>query len=99
MIGFMRFIKMENNSQNNLEDLVAWLEVNLRKGKYDLVDLYLLNVSVADLEPSCILAVLNFTSFERDKFKNRVLFLEQAESILKNRLGNDRAESLLKFRR
>ncbi len=90
---------MENSSQKNLEDLVCWLEKTLRAGNFDLVDQYLLNVSVIDLESASILAVLNFTSFERKKFMNREMFLEQAESVLKNRLGAERSENLLKNRR
>ncbi len=90
---------MENDSQKNLENLVAWLEQTLRNGKFTVIDQYLYSVSVCDLETGSILAVLNFTSFEKDKFTNRDCFLEQAESVLKNRLGVERAENLLKNRR
>ena len=43
--------------------------------------------------------ILSFTYYAKDKLVKRDLFLEQAEVILKNSLGEKRAEKLLQQRR
>jgi hypothetical protein len=90
---------MGSDSQKKLEDVIAWLEDHLRHGRFNLVDQYLITVPVSELESSSIIGVLSITFWGKDKLSNRNIFLEQAESILKNRLGVERAENLLKNRR
>ncbi len=90
---------MGSDSQKKLEDVLEWLEGNLRHGRFDLVDQYLITVPASDLESSSIIGVLSITFWGKENLSNRKMFLEQAESILKIRLGEERAENLLKNRR
>jgi len=85
--------------ESEIEAVVAWLEEHLRAGDFTAVDSYLKMVSLSDLESPSILGILTITFYGKDKLKNRAFFLEQAEVILKTRLGEVRAENLLKRRR
>ena len=85
--------------ENNYQALLNSLEKDLRFNRFSKVDNYLKNVSVIDLEAIDILVVLTITSYGKDHLPSRSIFLEQAESALKIKLGAERAENLLKNRR
>lgn len=79
-------------------EVFKWLEVNLREGRYDVIDEGL-NSTVVLMMPEKMLAILSLTRFERGKFKNREGFLLRCETELVRRLGFERAQALLAGRR
>jgi len=80
-------------------DLLGWLEKNLREGNFSIIDKYLNDTSVNDLESVDILIILTITFWGKDNLPNRNIFLQRSEHVLKARLGVERGESLLKYRR
>lgn len=80
-------------------ELLDWLETNLSNSHFNVVNDYLKNIDIESLYSTDILLVLTITFYAKDKLINRNEFLEKAELILIKRLGEDRAEKLLFYRR
>lgn len=87
------------NNQFQLETIVSLLEAQLREGNFDYVDKWMDHVDVESLADVSILGVLTITFWGKDKLSRRDAFLQRAEIILKQRLGEERAEKLLVRRR
>lgn len=74
-------------------------EDKLRAGKWDEVDRMLDDQLVDSLSEATLLTVLTLTWFGKSYLKRRDDFMERAERSLRNRLGDERAENLLRNRR
>ncbi len=92
---------MENKglSLSDHQELLGWLEENLRHGNFELVDDYLARDNPERLTEVGMLIVLTITFHGKEHLANRNIFLEKVEPLLKARLGVERAENLLKNRR
>ena len=88
-----------NLNQKQVEDTLEFLEKNLRTGEFDIVNDWLINIDLNNLNSTSILAALTITFWGKTNLSNRIAFLDKAEVILKQRLGDVRAENLLKNRR
>lgn len=87
------------NNQKEVEDTVAWFEFNLRTGCFEQVNNILDNIDLTTLQAASILGILGLTYYAKGKLPGRPKFLERAEVVLKQNLGEERAERLLKNRR
>jgi len=90
---------MDENNQKQVEEVIALLETNLSAGNFDIVDLWLKNADLTELNSAAIIGALTMTYWGKDKLVNRQEFLNKAEPLLKERLGEERAEKLLLRRR
>jgi hypothetical protein len=79
--------------------VITDLEHSLRSGNFEWVDLWFDNIDIKKLSEACIIAALTITFYGKNKLVRRDAFLQCAEVILKERLGEDRVEKLLKNRR
>ncbi len=80
-------------------DILLFLEGLLSNGNFDKVDSYLDSVDLGTIGNVSIIAILSITYHGKDKLAKRDLFLERAEVFLKDNLGEERAENLLRWRR
>lgn len=74
-------------------------EEALRLGKFDEVDRMLDDQVVDMLPPAPLLTVLTLTWYGKAHLNRREAFLERAEKSLRERLGDERTENLLRNRR
>lgn len=94
-----RYIMSEEDDQRQVEIVLEWLEERLREGHFDIVDMWLSNVDLTLLNSTSILAALTITFWGKDKLTKRDDFLERIKPLLKERLGEERANKLLLHRR
>lgn len=88
-----------SDDQKQVEEVLFWLEERLRHGEFNIVDLWLDNADPNCLNSTAILAALTITFWGKDKLTKRDGFLALAEPLLKERLGEERANKLLLHRR
>jgi hypothetical protein len=89
----------ETDNQHQVEEVLGWLEERLRYGEFHIVDLWLDNADPNCLNSTAIIAALSITFHGKDKLTKRDGFLALAEPLLKERLGEERANKLLLHRR
>jgi len=85
--------------QLEVEKIIDYLEENLRNSNFEAVDTWLNTSIVSELTDAGIIAALTISYWGKEKLTQREDFLSRAEPILKERLGEERAEKLLRFRR
>lgn len=94
-----RAVRANEDLQRETESVLAIFENWLRHERFEQVDELLRIARIADSAPSTIIAVLSITHPAKDKLKHREAFLARAEKQLREELGDDRANDLLKNRR
>lgn len=88
------------NDQKQLENVVGLLERFLREGKPEEADQWLMNAKPEELASGSILGALTITCYSSEEnLPHRKDFLIKAETVLRERLGDERANNLLKNRR
>jgi len=87
------------SDQLQVEQVIALLEERLRNGDFAFVDSWLNYADLDALSEASIIGALSITYWGKDKLSTRDAFLKRAEVVLKERLGEERAEKLLKRRR
>lgn len=87
------------SDQARLEKVIELLEEHLSDGDFAFVDKWFDYADLDLLSDSSIIGALSITFWGKDKLTRRDAFLQRAEIILKKRLGEERAEKLLKNRR
>lgn len=91
--------EIEANEDAIVEELGDRFEEALRLGKFDEVDRMLDDLVVDAYPPHALLTVITLTWYGKVQLNRRTSFLERAESSLRARLGDERAENLLRNRR
>lgn len=87
------------SDQLQVENVIALLEEHLRNDDFTFVDNWMTYADLDTLSEASILGALTITFWGKDKLTTRDKFLKRAEYVLKARLGDERAEKLLKNRR
>lgn len=88
-----------SSDQAQLEGVIALLEEHCRDGDFAFVDSWFDHADLDALSPTSIIGALSITYWGKDKLTRRDPFLQRAEVVLKEKLGEERAEKLLKHRR
>jgi hypothetical protein len=86
------------SDQAQVEGVIALLEEHLSDGDFAFVDLWFDHADLDALSPTSIIGALSISYWGKDKLTRREAFLQRAEIVLKEKLGEERAEKLL-FRR
>ena len=86
------------NDQAQLEGVIALLERHCSAGEFNLVDDWFDHADLDALSPTSIIGALSITYWGKKELTRRDAFLQRAEIVLKEKLGEERAEKLL-FRR
>lgn len=81
-----------------LEGVIELLEDHLSDGDFAFVDSWFDHADLDALAPVSIIGALSISYWGKDKLTRREAFLQRAEIVLKEKLGEERAEKLL-FRR
>jgi hypothetical protein len=89
----------EIDDRLQVEAVLGWLEERLREGHFNIVDMWLEKVPIEALNSTSIIAALTITFWGKDKLTQRDGFLARVEPVLKERLGEERANKLLLHRR
>jgi hypothetical protein len=87
------------SEQKQLEGVIALLEEHLSDGDFQFVDNWFNYADLDALAPVSIIGALSISYWGKDKLNHREAFLKRAEIVLKEKLGEERAEKLLKNRR
>jgi len=87
------------SDQKQVEGVIALLEEHLSDGDFQFVDNWFNYADLDALAPVSILGALTISYWGKDKLTRRESFLQRAEIVLKEKLGEERAEKLLKNRR
>lgn len=88
-----------SDDQKQLEDVIMLLEEHLSDGDFTFVDNWLAYADLDALSDVSIIGALSITYWGKEDLSRRDGFLKRAEVVLKKRLGEERAERLLKNRR
>lgn len=88
-----------SDDQKQLEDVMMLLEEHLSDGDFTFVDNWLSYADLDALSDVSIIGALSITYWGKENLSRRDGFLKRAEVVLKKRLGEERAERLLKNRR
>ena len=86
------------SDQAQLEGVIALLEEHLSNGDFQFVDNWFDYADLDALSTTSIIGALSISYWGKDKLSRRETFLQRAEIVLKEKLGEERAEKLL-FRR
>jgi hypothetical protein len=86
------------SDQAQVEGVIALLEEHLSDGDFQFVDNWFDYADLDALAPVSIIGALSISYWGKDKLTRREAFLQRAEIVLKEKLGEERAEKLL-FRR
>jgi len=86
------------NDQAQLEGVIALLEEHLSNGDFQFVDNWFDHADLDALSPTSIVGALSISYWGKKELTRREAFLQRAEIVLKEKLGEERAEKLL-FRR
>jgi len=86
------------NDQAQLEGVIALLEKHLSNGDFQFVDNWFDHADLDALSPTSIIGALSISYWGKKELTRREAFLQRAEIVLKEKLGEERAEKLL-FRR
>jgi len=86
------------NDQAQLEGVIALLEEHLSNGDFQFVDNWFDHADLDALSPTSIIGALSISYWGKKELTRREAFLQRAEIVLKEKLGEERAEKLL-FRR
>jgi len=86
------------NDQAQLEGVIALLEEHLSDGDFQFVDNWFDHADLDALSPASIIGALSISYWGKKELTRREAFLQRAEIVLKDKLGEERAEKLL-FRR
>lgn len=87
------------SDQAELEGVIALLEQHLSDGDFAFVDSWFDHADLDALSPTSIIGALSISYWGKKELTRRDAFLQRAEIILKAKLGEERAEKLLKNRR
>jgi hypothetical protein len=87
------------SDQAQLEDVIVLLEGHLSDGNFIFVDNWFDCADLDALSPTSIIGALSISYWGKDKLIRREFFLQRAEVVLKEKLGEERAEKLLFGRR
>lgn len=87
------------NDQAQLEGVIALLEEHLSDGDFAFVDNWFDYADLDALSPTSIIGALSISYWGKKELTRRDAFLQRAEVVLKEKLGEERAEKLLKNRR
>ena len=87
------------SDQKQLENVIELLEEHLSDGDFTFVDSWFDYADLDVLSDVSIVGALSITYWGKENLSRRDAFLKRAEVVLKARLGEERAERLLKNRR
>lgn len=85
--------------QKQVERVIALLEEHCRNGDFAFVDGWFDHADLDELSPTSIIGALTITYWGKQELSRRDAFLKRAEIVLKEKLGEERAEKLLARRR
>lgn len=88
-----------SDDQKQLEGVIALLEEHCSDGDFAFVDNWFDHADLDALAPVSIIGALSITFWGKKELTRRDAFLQRAEIVLKDKLGEERAEKLLKNRR
>lgn len=88
-----------SDDRKQLEEVIELLEEHLSDGDFTFVDGWLDRADLDVLSPTSIIGALSITYWGKKDLTRRDAFLQRAEIVLKDKLGEERAEKLLKNRR
>ncbi len=89
----------QDGTQAILNEAVSVIERLFRKGKFQVVDQALTYLKVDAIPSEVLLGILTITFHAKEHLPSRPAFLAEAEPVLIARLGSQRANALLKYRR
>ena len=84
--------------QRAVENTLAYFEALLRAGDFAGVDKLLECSPVDDDTPAEIVAVLSITFHGKDQLRERAAFVDRARAFLTDKLGAERARTLMENR-
>jgi hypothetical protein len=80
-------------------EIISWLEERLSDGEFHIVDFWLEHAELDQMSDTGIIGALSMTFHGKHELTKRDGFLLRAEVHLKDSLGIERANKLLKHRR
>ena len=89
----------QHREQEAVERLLAQFDINLRAGRFSLVDEILAEADVRRLGSAVLVAALSITLPARDSLVQRAAFLARTEAALRESIGAERTAALLATRR
>jgi len=87
------------SDQKQVEGVIALLEEHCSDGDFAFVDNWFDHADLDALSPTSIIGALTITYWGKQELTRRDAFLQRAEIVLKDKLGEERAERLLCRRR